>query len=100
MLDGGDASAVQSGAHSDWRVKLADFTLSKHATSNNNVLQTLEQVQQCMNYSDLYKGDLNWSAPEILRDEPHTRASDVFSFGMILYEMITGEVPHVRRSSA
>ena len=53
-----------------------------------------------MDYSDLYKGDLNWSAPEILRDEPHSKASDVFSFGMILYEMITGEVPHGRRSPA
>ena len=48
----------------------------------------------------MYKKELNWSAPEILRDEPNTMASDVFSFGMILYEMITGEVPHGRRSQA
>ena len=43
---------------------------------------------------------MNWSAPEILRDEPHTEASDVYSFGMILLEMITGEVPHANRSPA
>lgn len=100
LHDGIEASGAQAGVNSDWRVKLADFTLSKHATANNNVLQGLEPVQQCVDYSDLYKGDLNWSAPETLRDEPHTKASDVFSFGMILYEMITGEVPHGRRSAA
>lgn len=44
--------------------------------------------------------ELNWSAPETLRDEAHTEASDVFSFGMILLEMLTGEVPHAGRSPA
>ena len=43
---------------------------------------------------------MNWAAPEILREEEHTQASDVFSFGMILLEMITGEVPHAGRSPA
>ena len=44
--------------------------------------------------------ELNWSAPEILRDEPQSDASDVFSFGMILLEMLTGEIPHAGRSPA
>lgn len=44
MLDGGEAAAMHGGAHSDWRVKLADFTLSKHANQNNNVLQGPEPV--------------------------------------------------------
>lgn len=39
-------------------------------------------------------------APEILREEEHTQASDVFSFGMILLEMLTGEIPHAGRSPA
>ena len=44
--------------------------------------------------------ELNWAAPEILREEAHTEASDVYSFGMILLEMLTGEVPHAGRSPA
>ena len=48
----------------------------------------------------LQSDELNWTAPEILREEPHTEASDVYSFGMILHEMISGEVPHAGRSPA
>ena len=43
---------------------------------------------------------MNWTAPEILRDEESTEAADVYSFGMILLEMITGEIPFAGRSPA
>ena len=37
-------------------------------------------------------------APEILRGETYTRAADVYSFGVILWELCTGEIPHKGRS--
>jgi len=37
-------------------------------------------------------------APEILRGEAYTRAADVYSFGVILWELVTGEIPHKGRS--
>jgi serine/threonine protein kinase len=37
-------------------------------------------------------------APEILRGEPYTRAADVYSFGVILWELCNGEIPHKGRS--
>jgi len=60
-------------------VKVADFGLSK-ATSGRSLNSKV--------------GSINWCAPEILRKRmPYTPKSDVFSFGMVLYEFITHEPP-------
>uniref|UniRef100_A0A7S3FUM0 Protein kinase domain-containing protein n=1 Tax=Strombidium rassoulzadegani TaxID=1082188 RepID=A0A7S3FUM0_9SPIT len=37
-------------------------------------------------------------APEILRGEKYTEKADVYSFGVILWELITGQIPHRGRS--
>lgn len=39
-------------------------------------------------------------APEILRGERYEEASDVYSFGIILWEMAMGEIPYLGRSFA
>ena len=33
-------------------------------------------------------------APEIMRGEPYKEESDVYSFGMILWELLTGKIPY------
>ena len=35
-----------------------------------------------------------WTAPEISVNEPHSQASDVFSFGVIMYEVISDVTPY------
>jgi serine/threonine protein kinase len=43
-------------------------------------------------------GTINWCAPEILfSGEPYTRAADVYSFGMVCYEIVSkGRIPYAQ----
>lgn len=44
-------------------------------------------------------GTFAYIAPEQLEGKPHTTASDVYSFGIVLFEMLTGELPFKPRSA-
>jgi len=41
-------------------------------------------------------GVLPYIAPEVLQGEPYTPAADVYSFGMIAYEVLTGRFPFAK----
>lgn len=45
---------------------------------------------------DKVTGVLPYVAPEVLLEGAYTKASDIYSFGMIMYEVLTGIVPHCR----
>ncbi|XP_021754142.1 probable tyrosine-protein kinase DDB_G0283397 [Chenopodium quinoa] len=64
----------------NWNVKVGDFGLSKlkHAT-----FLTAKSGG----------GTPQWMAPEILRNDPSNEKSDVFSFGVILWELVTVKIP-------
>ena len=38
-------------------------------------------------------GNLHWMAPEVLSGEKYSYSADVYSFGMILYELLTNSIP-------
>ena len=40
-----------------------------------------------------FVGTLNYVAPEMIQDNDATLATDIWSFGCILYKMLTGNVP-------
>ncbi|HET7545790.1 MAG TPA: serine/threonine-protein kinase [Polyangiaceae bacterium] len=44
-------------------------------------------------------GTFGYIAPEQLQGRPHTTASDVYSFGLVWFEMLTGELPFESPSS-
>ncbi|EFJ09552.1 hypothetical protein SELMODRAFT_46485, partial [Selaginella moellendorffii] len=64
----------------NWVVKVCDFGLSriKHSTFLS---------------SKSTAGTPEWMAPEVLRNEPSNEKSDVFSFGVILWELATSQKP-------
>ncbi|THU62651.1 hypothetical protein C4D60_Mb01t07330 [Musa balbisiana] len=64
----------------NWTVKVGDFGLSrlKHET--------------CLT-TKTGKGTPQWMAPEVLRNEPSDEKSDVYSYGVILWELVTEEIP-------
>src|SRR4030095_4756826 len=62
----------------DW-VKIVDFGLA----------QLLEGRQQRLTYEGSVVGTLQFIAPERLRDSPANERSDIYSLGVILFEMLT-----------
>ncbi|KAI0499860.1 hypothetical protein KFK09_018068 [Dendrobium nobile] len=63
-----------------WTVKVGDFGLSSLKIST--VLTTKNGM-----------GTPQWMAPEVLRGEYSSEKSDVFSFGVILWELMTESIP-------
>ena len=61
-------------------VKLCDFGLATH---------TLEEIST----NEAIKGKLKYLSPEQARGEPVDGRSDLFSLGVVLYELITGHHP-------
>ncbi|CAB3363084.1 Hypothetical predicted protein [Cloeon dipterum] len=39
-------------------------------------------------------GTYAWMAPEVIRDSTFSKASDVWSYGVLLWELLTGETPY------
>ena len=65
-----------------WSIKLADFGLSKKIIGVNLLDHRQSRV-----------GTPNWMAPEICRGENYTDKADVYSFGLIVWEIVTNSVP-------
>jgi len=70
------------------RALVADFGLSELAKPDDDDLSS-SQVQS----SNKFVTSPIWTAPEIMEEKEFTRAADVYSFGIILWELVTGELP-------
>mmetsp|Transcript_24577 Transcript_24577/g.38321 ORF Transcript_24577/g.38321 Transcript_24577/m.38321 type:complete len:730 (-) Transcript_24577:176-2365(-) len=75
-------------------VKVADFGLSE--------VKKLQAVPIAVSEGDkknsddgpmLIEGSIPWMAPECFRSEEYTEKADVYSFGVILWELVTAQVP-------
>ncbi len=73
--------------NSNGRAKLADFGSAKFKTSSAAIPE--EDFQG----SD-FQGSILWAAPEILQRNPSTKKSDVYSAGMILWELASRKAPY------
>jgi len=81
----------------DGRVKILDFGLAKlHELAPEDVDQT--QARGLTNPGTVV-GTAGYMSPEQVRAEPVDHRSDIFSLGVIIYEMLTGK-PAFRRNSS
>ena len=72
----------------DGRLKILDFGLAKTLQETDADSQTETMIQ-----TGGIAGTIPYMAPEQLRGEPADERSDIFSLGIVLYEMATGQRP-------
>jgi len=75
-----DLKSANLLVEADWTVKVCDFGLSQ--LKKSAFLTSKTEI-----------GTAEWMAPEILRNEKSDESCDVFSYGVILWELVTGERP-------
>jgi eukaryotic-like serine/threonine-protein kinase len=68
----------------DGQVKVADFGLARAVATSNQTTAT----------SGVLIGTVSYLAPELVVDGAADPRSDVYSCGVLLYEMLTGQKPH------
>uniref|UniRef100_A0A4W3J850 Mitogen-activated protein kinase kinase kinase n=1 Tax=Callorhinchus milii TaxID=7868 RepID=A0A4W3J850_CALMI len=64
----------------DDTVKISDFGTSKQLSDKSTKMS--------------FAGTVAWMAPEVIRNEPVSEKVDIWSFGVVLWELLTGEVPY------
>jgi serine/threonine protein kinase len=75
----------------DGRVKILDFGLAKLTQLDGNQIQTDVPTRRVNTDPGVVMGTVGYMAPEQLKGRPVDQRSDIFSFGAILYEMLSGQ---------
>eukprot|EP00741_Cyanophora_paradoxa_P023728 tig00021616_g22919.t1 len=65
----------------NWSIKISDFGLTRLRAHMDTVLTG-------------QSGTYQWMAPEVLNNQRYSEKADVFSFGIVLYELITRKLPY------
>jgi tRNA A-37 threonylcarbamoyl transferase component Bud32 len=65
----------------DWNCKVADFGMSRV----KNLTEKMTRV-----------GTPQWMAPEVLRQERYSEKADVWSFGVLIWELVTLQAPFLQ----
>ncbi|MBA2525183.1 MAG: serine/threonine-protein kinase, partial [Pyrinomonadaceae bacterium] len=76
----------------DGRVKILDFGLAKlTGAADGNLSQTEVPTRRVDTDPGLVMGTMGYMSPEQLKGRPADHRSDIFAFGAILYEMLSGK---------
>jgi eukaryotic-like serine/threonine-protein kinase len=83
----------------DGRVKVLDFGLAK-LVSQDDIHASATTLTSPATLPGMVMGTVGYMSPEQVRGEPIDARSDIFSFGAVLYEMLTGKRAFKRDTSA
>jgi len=75
----------------DDRVKILDFGLAKLRASETNIHGSEDATRRAITNPGVVMGTVGYMSPEQARGHATDHRSDIFSFGTILHEMITGK---------
>jgi serine/threonine protein kinase len=65
-----------------WRAKISDFGLSRILEKNKDSQYTNSDI-----------GPVRWSSPETLNKKIYTSKTDIYSFGVVMYEILERRIP-------
>jgi len=82
----------------DDHVKLLDFGLAKTLSGTAEAISTDETITKTPTGAIL--GTLGYMSPEQAQGKPLDQRTDVWAFGVILYEMLAGERPFAGRTAS
>jgi len=81
------------------QAEVMDFGLSK-VISKSQVVESEVETEALLSTPGAIMGTVPYMSPEQVRGEVLDGSSDIFSFGVVLYEMLSGRQPFASESSA
>ena len=84
----------------DGRLKILDFGLAKLTQPERSGPQTSFPTETAGTEPGVVMGTLGYMSPEQVRGRPADARSDIFSFGAVLYEMLSGKRAFHRDTAA
>ena len=80
------------------QVKVMDFGLAKFTT--NEATESIDRTKSFQTTPGMIMGTLPYMSPEQVKGEQVDERSDIFSFGVLVYEMLTQKQPFTCESAA
>ena len=84
----------------DGRVKILDFGLAKLTQLDGDQVQTDVPTRRVNTDPGVVMGTVGYMSPEQLKGQKVDHRTDIFSFGAILYEILSGKRAFYRQSAA
>jgi serine/threonine protein kinase len=84
----------------DGRAKILDFGLAKVTQKGTGGKHEMETAIISNTQSGVVMGTVGYMSPEQVRAKPLDPRSDIFSFGLVFYELLANQHPFLRESSA